>query len=252
MAIPYGEPGRDTRSSCFGSGRAAVDEDGVAARVRHVEAVLGTGPPRGSGPRRRPCGPATPACPRRRPPWSAPRTPTTPTRPSSVTATPPGLKGVCISSVSRPSSTIDAVLPFSLATKIRPFGAAAAAWGKSPTGVSLVIFPSGKPTCTRESEPSAGTSTGRREPARSRCLADSGSFDLSHRLPALAVDQRELVGVTEGHRDQPGPGIGRYPFRRGAHLDHLAGGLLLQRRRLGRLRSRRRFLVLGILFGSAT
>ena len=74
---------------------------------------------------------------------------------------------------------------------------------------------------------------------------------LPHRLSALAVDQPELVGVAEGHGDQPGLGIGRNPFRRGTDLDHPAGGFLLERRPLGWLRRRGRSLLRGVLFSPA-
>jgi hypothetical protein len=70
-------------------------------------------------------------------------------------------------------------------------------------------------------------------------------------LPALTVDQRELVGVAQGHRDQACLGVGRYPFRRGTDLDDPAGGLLLERRRLGRLRSRGRLSLCGVPSGTA-
>ncbi len=57
-------------------------------------------------------------------------------------------------------------------------------------------------------------------------------------LSATAVDDRELVGLPEPYRDQPGLGIGHDPFRPTADVDHLPRRLFLQRLRLGGLGGR--------------
>ncbi len=224
-----------------------IDEDSVAASVRYVEAVLGTGHYVGRALSGVYAAQRLQGI-RLKTSRVRPRTPTMPTRPSGVAATPPGWRGVSIFSVSRPPSMTEAVFPNSLATKILP-PEAAASCGKSPTGVSFTISPSGRPTCTSVSARSAGTSTGTGDlevPGRIRQL-----YPPEH-LAALAVHQREFVGVAEAHRDQAGLRVGCHTLQRVAEIDHLPGGLLLERRRFGGLGRRGRLLWWSVfLLGSA-